>query len=213
MRLPKHPNIVPFHSIVVDELEGRFVGFTSVYIPGGTLEENNTRTFKLKWLHQLINVIDELNLNLGISHQDIAPRNLVIHEPTDSLMLFDFDFSARIGRTGYSEARDDVKGTLFTMYEIITRNDNLRAIRHEDQDVSLIEHKEWVRHPDVQLDRPISEFRCVLEEWCEAASREANYFEHRGPQFLGLAAVSRSTAFRSRSSLRRRNCQGDEKVV
>ncbi|KAH0593296.1 hypothetical protein MHUMG1_09018 [Metarhizium humberi] len=167
MRLPKHPNIVPFHSIVVDELEGRFVGFTSVYIPGGTLEENNTRTFKLKWLHQLINVIDELNLNLGISHQDIAPRNLVIHEPTDSLMLFDFDFSARIGRTGYSEARDDVKGTLFTMYEIITRNDNLRAIRHEDQDVSLIEHKEWVRHPDVQLDRPVSEFRCVLEEWCE----------------------------------------------
>lgn len=167
MRLPKHPNIVPFHSIVVDELEGRFVGFTSVYIPGGTLEENNTRTFKLKWLHQLINVIDELNLNLGISHQDIAPRNLVIHEPTDSLMLFDFDFSARIGRTGYSEARNDVKGTLFTMYEIITRNDNLRAIRHEDQDVSLIEHKEWVRHPDVQLDRPVSEFRCVLEEWCE----------------------------------------------
>ncbi|KAF5139044.1 hypothetical protein E5D57_002833 [Metarhizium anisopliae] len=157
----------PTQKVIVDELEGRFVGFTTVYVPGGTLEENNTRTFKLKWLHQLINVIDELNLNLGISHQDIAPRNLVIHEPTDSLMLFDFDFSARIGRTGYSEARNDVKGTLFTMYEIITRNDNLRAIRHEDQDVSLIEHTEWVRHPDAQLDRPVSEFRRVLEEWCE----------------------------------------------
>ncbi|KAG8406396.1 hypothetical protein J3458_021229 [Metarhizium acridum] len=100
MRLPKHPNIVPFNSIVVDELEGRFVGFTTVYIPGGTLGENNTRTFKLKWLHRLINVIDELNLNFGIAHQDIAPRNLLIHEATDALMLFDFNFSARIGRTG-----------------------------------------------------------------------------------------------------------------
>ncbi|KFG83002.1 hypothetical protein MANI_029557 [Metarhizium anisopliae] len=152
---------------LVDELEGRFVGYTSVYIPGGTLEENSTRIFKLKWLHQLINVINELNLNFGISHQDIAPRNLVIHEPTDSLMLFDFNFSARIGRPGYLEARNDIKGTLFAMYEIITRNDDLRSIRLQDQDVSLIEHKEWVKHPDVQLDRPVSEFRRVLEEWCE----------------------------------------------
>ncbi|EHK17297.1 uncharacterized protein TRIVIDRAFT_42157 [Trichoderma virens Gv29-8] len=167
IRLPKHPNIVPFDSIVIDELEGRFVGFTTIYIPGGTLEENKARPFKLKWLHQLINVIDELNLNLGIAHQDIAPRNLLIDEATDSLMLFDFNFSARIGMPGYSEARNDIKGTLFTMYEIITRNDDLRAIRHEDQDVSVIEREDWAKHPDVLLDHPVSEFRRVLKEWCE----------------------------------------------
>ncbi|QKX60133.1 uncharacterized protein TRUGW13939_07276 [Talaromyces rugulosus] len=153
--------------IVVDELKGRFVGFTTVYIAGGTLEENKTRQFKLKWLQQLIDVVDELNLNLGIAHQDVAPRNIVINEETDSLMLFDFNFSVRIGRAGYSEPRNDIKGVMFSMYEIITRNDDLRDIRHEDQDVSVIENQDWVKHPDVLLDHPVSEFRALLTRWCE----------------------------------------------
>lgn len=73
MRLPRHPNIVPFDKIVLDELEGRVVGFTSSYVPGGNLEENKSRVFKLKWLKQLIEVVDLLNLRHGIVHQDIAP--------------------------------------------------------------------------------------------------------------------------------------------
>lgn len=60
MCLPKHPHIVPFDKIVVDKIEGRCVGFTTAHIPSGTLEENKTRVFKLKWLHQLIAVIDKL---------------------------------------------------------------------------------------------------------------------------------------------------------
>uniref|UniRef100_A0A8H7NQ99 Protein kinase domain-containing protein n=1 Tax=Bionectria ochroleuca TaxID=29856 RepID=A0A8H7NQ99_BIOOC len=167
MRLPKHPNIVPFDSVVVDEIEGRLVGFTSVFIPGGTLDENKTRCFKLKWLHQLMALVDELNLKYGVAHQDVAPRNLVIDEVSDSLMIFDFNFSARIGRGGYDEARDDVKGVIFTMYEIITRNDRHRRVRHEEQDVSIIEGEEWVKHPDVLLDHPVSEFRAVLAAWSE----------------------------------------------
>lgn len=131
------------------------------------LEENKTRQFKLKWLEQLTDVVDELNLSLGIAHQDIAPRNMVVNEETDCLMLFDFNFSVRIGRAGYSEARNDVKGVLFSMYEIITRNDDLRDIRHEDQDVSVIENQDWVKHPDVLLDHPVSEFRALLSRWCE----------------------------------------------
>lgn len=190
IRLPKHPNIVPFHSIVVDELERRFVGFTTIYIPGGTLEENKTRLFKLKWLRQLIGVVDELNLNLGVAHQDVAPRNLLIHEATDSLMIFDFNFSARIGNPGHSEARNDIKGTLFTMYEIITRNDDLRSIRHEDQDVSVIEHEDWVKHPDILLDHPVSEFRQLLKKWCErrrAGKQITTYTE--APNFLDWPPV------------------------
>lgn len=97
----KHPNIVPFDKVVIDELEGCLVGFTSKFIPGGTLEENKTRGFKLKWLHELTEVVDELNLNLGIAHQDVSPRNIVIDESTDTLMLFNFNFSARIGQTGH----------------------------------------------------------------------------------------------------------------
>ncbi|PCD33826.1 hypothetical protein FGRA07_08981 [Fusarium graminearum] len=68
MCLPKHPNIVPFDKIVIDELEGRCVGFTTKYIEGGTLDENRSRVFKLKWLLQLIAIMDELNLNLGVAH-------------------------------------------------------------------------------------------------------------------------------------------------
>lgn len=185
MRLPKHPNIVPFDKLVVDELEGRFVGFTTTYIPGGTLEENKRRTFKLKWLHQLINVVDELNLNLGVAHQDVAPRNLLINDVTDSLMIFDFNFSARIGQPGHLEARNDIKGVLFTMYEIITRNDDLRAVRHEEQDVSIIEQQEWVKHPDVLIDHPVSEFRKVLTEWCEKRRKgEALTMHTDAPNFL-----------------------------
>ncbi|GAB0135891.1 hypothetical protein EsDP_00004213 [Epichloe bromicola] len=163
----KHPNIVPFDKVIVDELEGLFVGFTSKYVPGGTLDENKTRVFKLKWLHQLTDVVDELNLNLGVAHQDVAPRNILIDESSDVLMLFDFNFSARIGRPGYSEPRNDVKGVIFTMYEVITRDKARRDKRHEDQDVSAVQELAWDKHPDVRLDHPVSEFRRVLDEWCE----------------------------------------------
>lgn len=58
MRMPRHPNIVPFDALVVDMVEGvdRVVGFTTRYIPGGTLSENKDRVFKLQYLEQLINV-------------------------------------------------------------------------------------------------------------------------------------------------------------
>ncbi len=54
----RHPNIVPFDSLVVDRIENvdRVVGFTTRYIPGGTLSENKSRVFKLKYLRELISV-------------------------------------------------------------------------------------------------------------------------------------------------------------
>lgn len=175
MRLPKqHPNIVSFDKIVVDELEGRCVGFTTKYIAGGTLDENKSRVFKLKWLHQLIAVIDELNLNLGIAHQDVALRNLVIDNLTDSLMIFDFNFSARIGDVRFSQARNDVDGVLFTVYELITGHDELRSVEHEKQNVSDIEGIDWIKHPDVQLDHPVAEFRRVLDQWSAERRKDAN---------------------------------------
>ena len=58
MRMPRHPNIVPFDALVVDKIDSvdRVVGFTTVFIPGGTLHENQNRLFKLKYLEQLISV-------------------------------------------------------------------------------------------------------------------------------------------------------------
>lgn len=149
MRLPPHPNMVPFDRVVVDRLDGRqvFAGFTSRFIPGGTLEEDSTRVFKLKWLRQLLHVIDDLNLKYGIQHQDVAPRNLLVDPETDDLMIFDFNWATRIGYpyrpeyyASYWDQRDDVKGTIFTLYEIITRDGHFREVSWENQNPEDIQN-------------------------------------------------------------------------
>lgn len=166
-RLPSHPNIVPFDKVVVDELEGRLVGFTTPFIPGGTVDENKDRIFKLKWLKQLMGVVDYLNLDLGVAHQDIAPWNLLVDEATGSILLFDFNFSARIGKGPYSEHQNDVKGVMLTMYEIITRDKTLGPMRYKDRDTSIVEKSSWTKHPEVLLDHPVADFRTVLDDWRE----------------------------------------------
>lgn len=124
---------------MVEKLQGKehIVGFTTRYIAGGTLAAEGCRVFKLKWLKQLLCVIDNLNFKYGIQHQDVAPRNILLHEATDDIMLFDFNNSARmnapfdprLGGTNFDEHRDDVKGVIFTLYEIITRNKQSRNIK------------------------------------------------------------------------------------
>ncbi|RWA05819.1 hypothetical protein EKO27_g9282 [Xylaria grammica] len=172
MRLPRHPNIVPFDKIVLDELEGRVVGFTNSYIPGGSLEENKSRVFKLEWLKQLIDVVDLLNLRYGIVHQDIAPRNLLVDGSTDSIKLFDFNYAARINRSplpqgeSYVEHRNDVKGVIFTTYELITQNYNLRRVPHEKQNLKDLTI-EWIKHPEVKLDHSVASYQLMLQEWQE----------------------------------------------
>ncbi|KAK7439755.1 hypothetical protein Landi51_11024 [Colletotrichum acutatum] len=173
MRLPRHPNIVPFDRLVVDELKGRVVGFTSVYIPGGTLEDNQSRVFKLRWFEQLTNVVDVLNLKHGIMHQDIATRNLLVDPSTDNLQLFDFNFSGRIGGPCYIETRNDVNGVIFTLYEIITRDDHFRQVPNEEQNPDDVQGlSRWPKHPEVQLDHPVSEYRSYLNRWVKKRREE-----------------------------------------
>ncbi len=64
----RHPNIVPFDSLVVDRVGDvdRVVGFTTRYIPGGTLSEDKSRVFKLKYLRQLISASATLLLSCNI---------------------------------------------------------------------------------------------------------------------------------------------------
>ncbi|CAG8285577.1 unnamed protein product [Penicillium nalgiovense] len=50
-----------------------------------------TTPFRFEWLQQLTQLVDFLNLELGIIHQDIAPRNLLVDPETDKIILFDFD--------------------------------------------------------------------------------------------------------------------------
>lgn len=195
MRLPPHPFIVPFDRLVVDELHGRevVVGFTSVYIPGGTVGENVSRTFKLEWLKQLLGAVDDLNLKYGIQHQDIAPRNLLVDEKADKLLVFDFNFAARIGyplqeedHEQYDVERDDVKGVAFTIYEIITRDMHFRDVPHDEQgSAQILNMEQWQQHPQVRLDHPAAEFRSVLNSWI-SSRRQLQQVNHytEAPEYI-----------------------------
>lgn len=181
MRLPPHPNIVPFDRLVVEELYGQqlVVGFTSLYIRGGSLHDLRVRPckriFKLKWVSQLANLVDDLNLRFGIEHQDIAARNLVVDEATDNVMLFDFNLSARIGgplrndKKVYDYENSDVKGVVFTVYEILTQDYYPRHASGEYQPPStVLDLKDWKKHPDIQLDHPLNDYRKALDTWLKA---------------------------------------------
>lgn len=76
-RLPCHPNILPLDRVVLEDVESRIIGYTTRYNPGRTLMSRDI-LFRFEWLQQLVHVVDHINLNLGIMHQDIAPRNLLI---------------------------------------------------------------------------------------------------------------------------------------
>ncbi|KAK4548580.1 hypothetical protein LTR36_009490 [Oleoguttula mirabilis] len=168
IRLPPHPNIVPFDRLVLDDPEGHIIGFTTLYMSGGTINKNISRIFKLDWLKQLTRVVDDLNLKFGIMHQDIASRNLLVNPKTDALVLFDFNYSSRIGHTGHVKERDDVKGVVFTIFEMITRDEHFRDAAYDQQDPGDVETlDEWVKHPEVSLDHAVSEYRAVLNEWAE----------------------------------------------
>lgn len=64
-----HPNIVSFDRLVTETVKGveKIVGFTTDFIPGGTLDDSKTRLFKLKYLHQLIEVSLALLRNMDPS--------------------------------------------------------------------------------------------------------------------------------------------------
>lgn len=58
LKIPKHPSIVPYDRLVIDTLDGedKVVGFTAPFIEGGTVDDSPGRLFKLKYLHQLLDV-------------------------------------------------------------------------------------------------------------------------------------------------------------
>lgn len=163
--LPRdHPNIVPFDSVILDDVSGGIVGFTSVFVPGGTLEDTaTTRTFRLPWLRQLLKVVDELNYHYGIFHKDIAPRNLLIDG--ENLQLFDFNFAGTSTTGGNQGAQVDASGAVRTLYEIITLDRQYRKFWLQDLDFEAVMGQEWVKHPDVKLDSGVQDLKDVLGQW------------------------------------------------
>ncbi|KAJ5826710.1 hypothetical protein N7447_003473 [Penicillium robsamsonii] len=168
-RLPPHPNIIPFDRVVLEDQESRVIGFTTKYIPGGTLA-NLKILFRFEWLQQLTQVVDFLNLELGIMHQDIAPRNLLVDPCTHKIVLFDFDRAAS-GKKRLYEGRDDVTSVVFTLYELITNDTSFSGIPHSNRHIDIVQNiSEWVVNRE--LDSDVSKFRNFLSEW--VATRRSN---------------------------------------
>lgn len=93
--------------VVVDEVTGsQVIGFTMRYVAGGQTLDESRPAFKLRWLRQLMQAVDDLNLKHGVIHQDIAGRNLMIDPDTDSITLIDFNSAARIGVARQGGSRD-----------------------------------------------------------------------------------------------------------
>ncbi|KAM5471917.1 hypothetical protein MauCBS54593_003324 [Microsporum audouinii] len=87
--LKGHDSFVQFHRVVVDDVSGKVLGFTSQFISGGTLEhyKDYNQPFHFRWMEQFTTAVDDLSLMFGIMHQDIAPRNILYEPATKSLRL------------------------------------------------------------------------------------------------------------------------------
>lgn len=172
--LPAHPNIVPLDRIVVDDTTSQqILGFTVPYLPAPSLDQDRNQVFRLDWFHQLTSLVDYLNLQLRIVNQDIAPRNLICLEqaPAGSqLRMIDFEYSTAMGLPWHVEDFNDVKGVIFTLYEIITLDNSYRKVHPSEQDPDVVMNLEnWPCRR--QLDAEVEIFRLHLKKWVK--SRQA----------------------------------------
>ncbi|KAH0287269.1 hypothetical protein M436DRAFT_85853 [Aureobasidium namibiae CBS 147.97] len=193
--LPKHPNLVGLDRVVLDDPHSQVLGYTTPYISGGTLDDDHQRVFRLSWLLQLTSVVDYLNLQLGIVHQDIAPRNILIDSlssslETEKLRLFDFHYGAFVGLSGCMPERNDIKGVVFTLYEIFTLDSSYRSVPHAEQDLeSVLNLEEWpIRR---SLDSDIMTFREHLSAWVKQRdTHQANAFKNEALSLTDIPEMS-----------------------
>lgn len=123
LALPAHlPNVLPIKHLVLDETTNSgVVGFTMPFITSGDLGrwcENHP--IKWKWVRQLMLAVDRLNLAYGVSHGDIGPRNILLDSEFDEVYLCDFAQATPMELA--VPQRNDVKGVLLTVFELLTRD-------------------------------------------------------------------------------------------
>ncbi len=167
--LTGHPSTLTFDRIVLDEVESRVVGFTTLFVPGGDLNANTTIPFRFSWLQQLTTVVDELNLRYGIMHQDIAPRNLLVDD-RGNLKLFDFNIASKINKFHFTEkyncTLNDVNGVIFAIYELLTFDGQFRTNCWTCKDVSLVENlAHWPVKRPLEEGTDVAACREFLAKW------------------------------------------------
>ena len=172
-RLKGCPHVVPFYKFIVDDVEPRFLGFTTKFIPGGTLEDIK-RPFRKDWLLQLLSFVDNLNLHYGIVHQDIAPRNLLVDPATNLLTVIDFGQAAQIGSEREFKPSNDIDGVLYAVYEILTQDfqftDNVRPEDYNVEDITSMET--WPLKVELESGLDIQTLRSIVTDWATDRKRK-----------------------------------------
>lgn len=181
-RLQACRHVVPFHNFVIDDVEPRFLGYTSKFISGGSLLETR-RPFRKDWLLQLMKFVDDLNLMYGVVHQDIAPRNILLDPATDNLYVIDFGLAEFIGSDREYKPRNDIDGVIYTLYEILTHDETFRDdVNPEDYRVEDITSlQEWPLQSELEPGLDVPTLRSMVMEWAESRSRRGSpdHFELR----------------------------------
>lgn len=167
-RLQDCPYVVPFDKFVVHETEPLFLGFTTAFMPGRSLQDN-PRVFRGKWLEQIFEVVDRLNLEYGIVHQDISPRNLCIDPETDDLVVIDFGLAAFIGSKEEDQKRNDVDAVVYTLYEILTGDKHFREdVWPGEYNVNDVESmEEWPLRAELEPGLDAQMLRSMVLEWAQ----------------------------------------------
>lgn len=171
--IPQHPNILPIHSLVLEDYELRVLGFATRYIPGGDMWQNRM-PFKMKWLKQLTDVVDYLNLELGIIHGDVFARNLLVDPETDNLLLIDFG-RAQVLSSKNSEIDPlrDVPLVILTVYELLTLDQDVRDERRIDLE-GLLDIKKW------PIEREVTCTEAVIKQYLRNWVRLRKLHQEKG---------------------------------
>ena len=171
--LAAHPSVIPVDRIILDEVESRVVGFTTRFEPGGNLNVNKTIPFRFRWLEQLTSFVDYLNLGCGIMHADLHARNLLVNAAGD-LKVFDFNIASKINPVDLDYvafkkgSMHDVHGVIFTLYELLTFDEQYRDFLTRHEDVSLVESlAHWPIKRPIEPGTDVAACRRFLERWVE----------------------------------------------
>lgn len=176
-RLPAHhPHMIGIDCIILEELTGLgVIGFTTRFIDAPTMDRwPPSRPFKLRYLQELMGVLDELHLQYGVHHRDLADRNLMVDPDTDKLVVIDFGLAAPPNHGGYHSEWNDFKAMVAFLHHRITwgvKYDG-ESLPDDDEEASLLLSRErWVKHPDVVLDHGADVFYDELVAWTKKRGR------------------------------------------
>ncbi|KAI0848084.1 kinase-like domain-containing protein [Daldinia vernicosa] len=181
-----HPSILPVDRLILDN-NNIIVGMGIKFVPGGNLNNNKDRTFKLKWLKQLTETLDFLHFKQGIVHGDIHMGNILIDEAADRLVLCDFSM---VKEATEQNLMDEFWSVMWTLYELITldfkaEEEQVQNSQRENGVYSLnTESIEGLPSWPVKgkLDCDAETFRSYLQEWIKKRRENLRSVQARKPE-------------------------------